>query len=91
MRELLPEPGAPIVAGVKTAVTPLGNPVTDKLMAALKPEVGAVIRVSVFELPGATLRLVAEGVSVNVGAASTVTEIEACSIVDPLVPVTVAA
>ena len=34
---LLPDPGADKVTGVKTDETPLGNPVTEKETAALKP------------------------------------------------------
>jgi hypothetical protein len=89
-RTLLPEPGAAIVAGVNAPETPAGNPVTENATAALKVEFGVLVNVTVLELAAATLTEVAAEVKANVGAASTVTEMVACSLVDPLVPATVA-
>ena len=68
---------------------PDGNPVTDRLIAALKVEFGVVLSVTVFDPPAATLTDVAEGDNVKVGAGATVRESETvfCSV--PLVPVTV--
>lgn len=43
---LLPDPGAPNVAGVNTALTPLGSPITESATAALKPPLTATLSVS---------------------------------------------
>jgi hypothetical protein len=65
VRTLLPLPGAGILVGAKLAVTPLGAPLTDKMMAELNPDPLAAVRVIVPDPPGATLALVALGVSVK--------------------------
>lgn len=89
-RTLFPEPGAAIVAGVNAPETPVGNPVTENATAALKVEFGVLVNVTVLEPPAATLTDVVPEVNANVGAASTVTEMVACCLVEPLVPATVA-
>jgi len=87
---LLPEPGAAMLAGVNAAVTPLGNPVTVKAMAALKVELGVVVSVTVLEAPPAvTLREVAPEARANVGVAATVTESDTCCLMAPLAAETV--
>jgi len=66
----LPLPGAAIEVGLKTAVTPVGNPdaVSDK--AELKPPLTAVEIVVVPELPCVTDRLAGDAVTVKLGAAA---------------------
>jgi hypothetical protein len=51
----VPEPGARMVLGLKSTVTPVGYPVDDKEMAESKPPEIAVVMVDVPELPLATL------------------------------------
>lgn len=88
---VLPDPGAAIVTGVKVPVTPAGNPVTVKAIAALKVEFGVAVIVTVFaEPPASMLTELDEDPRLNVGAASTVTESVICCLVVPLIAVTVA-
>ena len=54
MRTLLPDPGADRVAGVKAAETPLGNPLSVKATAALKPPLTATVTVMPLLDPAAT-------------------------------------
>jgi len=54
LRTLLPDPGDAIVAGVKAAVTPPGNPVTEKATVALKPPLTATLIVTLVFDPGMT-------------------------------------
>jgi hypothetical protein len=72
VKVLVPLPGDAMLAGASLAVTPFGVVLTDKAMAALNPFTRAVVRVIVFEPSGATLALVALGVSVKLGGGSTV-------------------
>jgi len=61
-----------MLAGASLAVTPFGVVLTDKAIADLNPFARAVVRVIVLEPPGATLALLALGVSVKLGGGSTV-------------------
>ena len=53
-RTLLPDPGAGSVTGVKAAVTPAGNPVTEKATAALKPPLTVTFSVTLALDPAGT-------------------------------------
>jgi hypothetical protein len=64
---LLPLPGAAMLAGAKLAVTPLGSPLTDNATAHWNPFSPAVDSLIGVEPPGATVALVALGVSVKLG------------------------
>lgn len=75
MRTLLPEPGAGKVAGVNAAVTPAGNPVTEKDTALLKVEFGVLVNVTELKLPAVTPMELAPD-KAKVGVAATVTESE---------------
>jgi hypothetical protein len=63
LRTLLPEPGAANDPGVKTAVTPLGSPVTENLTAASKPPLTVTFRVRLLFDPAVTGRELADGVA----------------------------
>ncbi len=65
VKVLLPLPGAAMVLGAKLAVTPLGAPLADNLIAELNPPTLVVVKVRDFEPPGATLALVPFDVSVK--------------------------
>ena len=54
LRTLWPDPGATRVVGVKVAVIPLGNPVTEKATAALKPPLTVTVRVTLLFDPAVT-------------------------------------
>jgi hypothetical protein len=56
---LCPLPGAPMLVGAKLAVTPLGRPLTDSAMAALKPAPPAVVTVMGIDPPRAIPALLA--------------------------------
>jgi len=71
VKVLTPLPGAVMLAGVKGAVTPCGNPLTDNATADWNPYSAAVDSLTVVEPPGATSVLVALGVSVKVGGVKT--------------------
>jgi hypothetical protein len=43
VKTLLPLPGAAMLVGAKLAVTPLGAPLTDRVMAELNPDPLAVV------------------------------------------------
>jgi hypothetical protein len=60
LRVLDPDPGADNVAGVKAAETPVGNPVTEKATAALKPPLTVTVRVTLLFDPSLTVRELAE-------------------------------
>ena len=64
---LLPLPGDAILVGANVAVTPLGKPLTDNATCEWNPFNTAVDSVIGVEPPGATVTLVALGVSVKVG------------------------
>jgi len=72
VKVLLPLPGEAMLAGAKPAVTPAGNPLTDKLIEALNPAVVAVVSLMEPDLPNVTLMLVALAASVMFGGGSTV-------------------
>ena len=59
-----PDPGAAMDAGLKLAVTPVGNPDADNAIAELNPPETAVVRVEVPVLPATTETEVGEAVSV---------------------------
>jgi hypothetical protein len=63
LRVLLPDPGAASVLGVKAPVTPVGNPVTEKLTAALNPPLPATLSVMLLLDPGITETELADGVT----------------------------
>ena len=65
----LPLPGAAIVAGLKLAVTPLGNPEIERAMDELKPFETEVEIVLEEVLPCVTERLVGEALRANAGLA----------------------
>jgi hypothetical protein len=58
---------------VNAAVTPDGNPVTEKDTALLKVEFGVLVNVTELKLPAATAMELAPD-NTNAGAAATVTE-----------------
>ena len=66
VKMLLPLPGAAMLVGAKLAVTPIGDPLTDNVIAELNPVPFAVVKVIGNDPPGATVALVALGVSVKV-------------------------
>jgi hypothetical protein len=85
-----PEPGDAMTPEEENCtVIPEGNPVTEKVIDALKVEFGVVVTVRVPDFPAATLTDVAEGDSVKVGAGAMARETEAVCFNDPLVAVTV--
>ena len=67
VKMLLPLPGAAMLVGAKLAVTPIGDPLTDNVIAELNPGPFAVVKVIVPDPPGAILALVAFGDSVKLG------------------------
>lgn len=77
------------LAGLKAAVTPLGNPEMVRLTAPVKPLTGVTVMVLVPDVPCVMLRLAGAAASVTAGAPFTVrltvTEVDAL----PNVPVTV--
>ena len=66
--ELLPLPGAAMLARENVAVTPVGRPLTDNATAELNPFSVAVVSVTGMEPPPATVALVAPVVRVKLGA-----------------------
>jgi len=62
-----PLPGDATVCGLKLAVTPAGNPVTEKASDDLKPPSAAVVTLSVPLAVELTVMLVTFGVSENPG------------------------
>ena len=69
LRTLLPDPGAGKVAGMKVAETPLGNPVTEKVMPALKPPLTVVPRVTLLFDPAVTETALEAAAAWNAGVA----------------------
>ncbi len=69
---LVPLPGDAILVGAKLPVTPVGSPLIDKATAEVNPFTRAVVNVAGIEPPGATLALVALGVSVKLAGGKTV-------------------
>jgi len=69
LRVLAPDPGAGRVAGVKVAEIPLGNPLTEKAMAALKPPLTVTFKPMPSFDPATMARRLEEAVACNVGAA----------------------
>ncbi len=67
---LLPLPGDAMLAGENAAVTPLGDPVTDRATAALKPVCPAVVNFRVAGVPTVSVLEVALGVSVKFGTST---------------------
>jgi hypothetical protein len=63
-----------VVLGLKDAVTPLGNPVANRLTPPLKPFRGATVMVLAPLAPCAIVNVVGDAESVKVGAAATVSE-----------------
>jgi hypothetical protein len=78
-----------VLAGLKAAVTPGGNPAMVRLAAPVKPFTGVTVMVLLPDVPCATLRLAGAAPNVMPGAPFTVrpmvTEVEDA----PMVPVTV--
>ena len=64
---LLPLPGAAMLDGAKVAVAPLGRPLTDNVMAELKPLAPVVVKVMGNDPPGARLTPVAPTASAKLG------------------------
>ena len=69
LRTLVPDPGTDKVAGVNWAEIPLGNPLTEKAMAALKPPLTVTFKPMLSFDPAAMARKLEEAVEWNVGAA----------------------
>lgn len=69
------------LAGTKLAVTPLGNPLTDSVIAELKPLVAAVVTVIGIDPPRATVTFVVPSVRVKLGAITV--RLNACFFVTP--------
>ena len=63
LRTTLPDPGADSTAGVKVAVIPEGNPVTENATAPLNPPLTVEVRVTLSLDPGATETALAEAVT----------------------------
>lgn len=85
-----PAPGAAMMlAGRNCAVTPVGNPVTVSVTAALNVEFGVVVSVNVLDAPGVTLREVSDDASVNAGNGGIVTDSDAVCFVAPPLAATV--
>jgi hypothetical protein len=87
----VPEPGAAMDVGLKLSVTPVGWPVADNAIAALKPPETAVVMVDEPLPPWTTETEVgaAEMVKLGLAVAVTVSETMVVSTVLPEVPVTV--
>jgi len=66
----LPLPGVAIDVGLKLAVTPVGNPDTDKVTAELKPPLTVVEIVVLPEVPCVTLSEAGEAATVKSGVAT---------------------
>jgi hypothetical protein len=56
----LPEPRAEKVAGVNAAEMPVGNPVTEKTTAALKPPLTVTLKLTLLFAPALTERELAD-------------------------------
>src|SRR6266478_8848756 len=65
----LPAPGAAMEAGLKLALTPVGNPETDNEIRELKPPLTVVEMVVVPVLPWVSVRLAGEALTVKSGVA----------------------
>ena len=87
----LPLPGAPIEAGLKLAVTPVGKPDADNDIAELKPPLTVVESVLLTELPWFTETLEGDALMAKFGAAAglTVSATVVVCVVPPPVAVTV--
>ena len=85
---LFPLPGAVILAGEKVAVTPLGRPLTEKVIAELNPLTTVVANANEADPPGATLALAGLMVMVKLRDA-TVTAKARVRVSPPPVPVKV--
>lgn len=69
LRTRAPDPGIDNVAGVNWAEIPLGNPLTEKAMAALKPPLTVTFKPMPSFDPATMARRLEEAVACNVGAA----------------------
>jgi hypothetical protein len=78
---LLPLPGAARLAGAKLAVTPLGSPVAEKAIGALKPPEGVVVIVTGIDPPGVRLMPAAPRVTAKLGV--TTVRVRGCVLVSP--------
>lgn len=86
----VPEPGAPIVLGLKLTVTLLGSPLADKEMLELKPPEIVVVIVEWPEFPGLMVSDVGDALMVKLGLVPvTVSDTVVVACVLPEVPVTV--
>lgn len=91
VKVLLPLPGDAIVVGENAAVTPLGNPVTDNAIAALK-FCAVVVSVTPVRPPAARFALTVFEVSAIAGAGAVTVKLTAAVFVTPPpLPVTVSA
>jgi len=83
----LPLPGAAIEAGLKLAVTPLGKPVAESAIAALKPPLTVLDIVVLAELLCTTDTLVGDALTAKLGVWAEVTvraTVEVCVIPPPV-------
>ena len=64
---LVPLPGEAMLVGANAAVTPLGRPLTDIVIADLNPFCRLVVAVTACEVPRGTVALASPSASVNVG------------------------
>jgi hypothetical protein len=81
-----------VLAGLNTAVTPLGKPAIERLTAPVKPFSGVKVTVLVADIPCPTLTLAGDAASEKVGAASVRTKVALAEMlpdVPAAVPVTV--
>ena len=83
---VVPAPGAAIVTGLKLTVTPVGAPLAVKPIDELKLFTSAVVSVSVLLLPCITPSEVAEGVSVKLAVAETVSVTVTVLVTPPPLP-----
>ena len=91
LRVAFPDPGAVMVAGVKLAVTPLGNPLADKATAESKPPEMVLVIVEVPDEPLATVIEPGDALRLKLGLAAAVTvklTVVVC-VVPPPTPLTV--
>jgi len=78
-----------VLAGLNTAVTPAGKPVSAKATVPVKPVCGATVRMTLPAPPCVTFTLLTDAVSLKLGGAVTVSAIGVCAERAPEVAVTV--
>jgi len=64
---LVPDPGAAKLAGVNAAVTPVGNPLTERETAALNPPLTVTVELRLAFAPAVAETVLAAALNWNVG------------------------